>query len=207
MLSNIHKDLIEQYKNSLEPILEKRKAIKANIDYLQKILDNEKLSGKKRLLKKQKALIINQQQLLKAKDKLFSEMQGDIEFAITWMKTGHAPGNVRGIERRSVYQNTKPVDPLLIQRYFRSTQTSGAWDTEAKEYVVTPSEKQVIDKAMAALTDRELEVFLMYKGKNMSQYEIARILNISRNSVKSTLTRANKKVSNILLEEKEEAAV
>ncbi|MFP7469986.1 sigma-70 family RNA polymerase sigma factor [Niallia taxi] len=71
-----------------------------------------------------------------------------------------------------------------------------------KEYLVTPSEKQVIDKAMAFLSKRELEVFLMYKGRSMSQYEIARILNISRNSVKSLLTRANKKVATIIREVK-----
>ncbi|MFP7469985.1 hypothetical protein SFC55_03170 [Niallia taxi] len=124
-------ELIEQYKKSLAPIIKKRKEIKDDSNRLQQILENEKLNGKK-LFKQTKANIINQQQLLKAEDKIYSSMQGDLEFVITWMQTGHAPRSVRGVERRSVYQNTKPVDPLLMQRYFRSTQTVWNWDTEKK---------------------------------------------------------------------------
>jgi positive control factor len=190
-------ELIEQYKKSLAPILAKRKEIKLEINRLEEFILNKKRKCKA----KEDALV--RQQLLKAEDRTYSEIQGDLEYAIYWMKNGHKPGPNRGIDRKSVYQNTKLVDPIIMQRFYRSSQSAFSWDVEKKENVITPSERIILDKAMAALTEKELEVFLMYKGKGLSQYEIGRLLNISRNSVKSMLARANKKVSKIIQEEKD----
>ncbi|WP_445506714.1 sigma-70 family RNA polymerase sigma factor [Niallia sp. 03190] len=189
-----HEKLIEQYKESLAPILEKRKKLKLEIDKLQKFILNNKRKSKK------KTAALERQQLLKAEDKTFEGIQGDLEYAIYWMRNGHKPGPNRGVDRRSVYQNTKPVDPILMQRYFRSSQSQFVWDVELKENVITPSEKIILDKAMAALTKRELEVLLLYKGKGHSQYEIAEMLKVTRGTIKTTLKRANKKVAQILLE-------
>jgi len=187
--------LIKEYKKSLAPILEKRAAIKSEVERLEEFI----LKRKRDCKSKQEALV--KQQLLKAEDKTYEGIQGDLEYAIYWMRNGHKPGPNRGIERRSVYQNTKPVDPIRMQQYFRSTQSQFVWDSSPKENVITPSEKIILNKAMAALSKRELEVMLL-KSKGHSQYEIAKFLNISRSSVQSLLSRANKKVAKILQEEK-----
>lgn len=199
-----HEDLIKQYQETLDSVIKKRNEIKSDINNIKEILENIKLAGQsKRLSNKRKTAFIEKWQELEAVDSHYSGIQGDLEHAISWMKNGHAPGSNRGIERRSVYQNTKPVDPLRMQRYFRSKQPEFTWETEPKENVITPSERIILDKATAALSKRELEVLLL-KSKGHSQYEIAKFLDISRSSVQSLLSRANKKVARILQEEKGE---
>lgn len=201
-LSN--EELIKQYQETLNLLKEQRKEFKDEIKQLKEIIKESKLPGKSfRLSKKRKAEIKERWQQLQGEDAPYSLMQGNLEYALSWLKNGHAPGSNRGIERRSVYQNTKPVDPLRMQRYFRSKQPEFTWETEPKENVITPSERIILDKATAALSKRELEVLLL-KSKGHSQYEIAKFLDISRSSVQSLLSRANKKVARILQEEKGE---
>ncbi|MCT2347136.1 sigma-70 family RNA polymerase sigma factor [Niallia taxi] len=201
-LSN--EELIKQYQETLSLVKEQRKEFKDEIKQLKEMIKESKLPGKSfRLSKKRKAEIKERWQQLEGEDAPYSLIQGNLEYALSWLKNGHAPGVIRGIERRSVYQNTQPVDPLKMQRYFRSKQPEFAWETEPKENVITPSERMILDKAMKALTKNELEVLLMYKGKGLSQYEIAKLLGISRSSVRSRLIKANEKVAKILQEEKD----
>ncbi|WP_437831729.1 sigma-70 family RNA polymerase sigma factor [Niallia taxi] len=199
-----HEDLIKQYQETLDSVKKKRKEIKSEINDIKEILKENKSAGKsKRLSKERKTAFVNKWQELEAVDTHYSGIQGDLDHALSWMKNGHAPGVIRGIERRAAYEREKPIDPLIMQRFFRSNNSVFQWDNEPKENVITPSEKIIIEKATKTLTEKEMEVFLMCKGKGMSQYEVARIMNISRNSVKSMLSRANKKVAKILLEEKD----
>lgn len=201
-LSN--EELIKQYQETLDLVKEQRKEIKDEIKQLKEIFKENKLPGQSiRLSKKRKAAMKERWQELEGEDAPYSLIQGNLEYALSWLKNGHAPGTNRGIERRSVYQNTQPVDPLRMQRFYRSKQPVFAWETEPKENVITPSERAILDKAMKALTKNELEVLLMYKGKGLSQYEIAKLLGISRSSVRSRLVKANEKVAKILQEEKD----
>lgn len=201
-LSN--EELIKQYQETLDLVKEQRKEFKDEIKELKEIIKENKLPGQSiRLSKKRKAAIKERWQELEGEDAPYSLIQGNLEYALSWLKNGHPPGSIRGIERRSVYQNTQPVDPLRMQRFYRSKQPVFAWETEPKENVITPSEKILLDKAMAALTERELEVLLLYKGKGHSQYQIADMLNVTRGSIKTTLKRANKKVAKILQDEKD----
>lgn len=124
--------------------------------------------------------------------------KSNLEYAIAWMKTGHNPEFSRAIERRAAYQNEKPIDPLLMQRYFRSTENYYAWDNASKEHVITPSERILLDKVMDALTEKELEVYMMARGNCFSQYKTAQLMGVSRSSVKTWLSRANKKIARIL---------
>lgn len=201
-LSN--EELIDQYQETLDLVKEQRNEYKKEIKQLKEMFKENKLAGKStRLSKKRKAEIKERWQQLEGEDAPYSVIQGNLEYALSWLKNGHAPGVIRGIERRSVYQNTQPVDPLKMQRYFRSKQPEFAWETEPKENVITPSEKIILEKAMATLTERELEVLLLYKGKGYSQYQIADMLKVTRGSIKTTLKRANAKVAKILQEEKD----
>lgn len=195
-----HEELICQYQETLELVKEQRKEIKEEITELKKILKENKLPGQSiRLTKKRKAAIKARWQELESQDAPYSLIQGNLEYSLSWMKCGHSPGFSRGIERRSVYQNTKLVDPIKMQQFYRSTYTGFEWDEEPKENVITRSERIVLDKAMDALTKKELETYLM-KAKGLSQYQIADILGVSRNAVKSRLAKANKKIAIILQE-------
>ncbi|WP_260288466.1 sigma factor-like helix-turn-helix DNA-binding protein [Peribacillus aracenensis] len=127
----------------------------------------------------------------------------NLEYCMTWMKTGHRPGLKRGIERRAAYQNEKPVDPLLMQRYFRSSTNPYDWDQEEKEYVITPTEQIILNEALAVLSEKEREVYILSRGNGHSQYKVAEMMNLSRSSIKTMLSRADKKIASIMRKYKE----
>jgi positive control factor len=121
-------------------------------------------------------------------------MISDLEFAIEWMSTGRRPGNKRGIERRAAYQREKPFDPLLMQKFFRSSDPVYKWDDHEKEHVITEWDRQRIEDALSVLTKREREVYLMSRGYSLSYSEIANYLCISSSSVQTMIERAEKKI-------------
>lgn len=189
--------LLDQYEETLEQTNECIEKLEKKIESISKIFD-DKTKSKSARLKAKEATGKWQHDL-----NIYRSSRTSLEFAINWMKTGHPPGNIRGVERRAAYEKEKPIDPLLMQRYFRSQEPTYSWDDHEQEHVITPSEKQVIDAAMSSLSPKELEVFLMFKGYSFSQYKIAEMMGISRSSVKTMINRANKKVSKILQESKE----
>jgi positive control factor len=125
--------------------------------------------------------------------KIIAGMISDLEFAIEWMKTSRQPGNRRGTERRAAYQREKPSDPLLMKKYFRSSESVYEWDNHKKENVITQWDKQRIEDALSVLTDREREVYLMSRGYCLTYSEIANYLWISSSSVQTKIERAEKK--------------
>ncbi|NNV07789.1 sigma-70 family RNA polymerase sigma factor [Geobacillus sp. MMMUD3] len=126
--------------------------------------------------------------------KIIRGMISDLEFAIEWMTTGRRPGNRRGIERRAAYQREKPFDPLLMQKFFRSSEPTYEWDDHERESVITEWDRQRIEDALSVLTDREREVYLMSRGYCLTYSEIANYLCISSSSVQSMIERAEKKI-------------
>ncbi|MEI2466639.1 sigma-70 family RNA polymerase sigma factor [Niallia taxi] len=199
-----HEELINQYQETLDSVIKKRNEIKSEINNLRDILKGIKLSGKSnRLTKKRKAMIKERWQELEAEDVPYVGIQGDMEYALSWMKYGHAPGTVRGIERRAVYQNSKIMDPLLMQRFFRSEETEYSWDREEKENSISTSERLDINEVLSILTDKEKEFYLMSKGYSLSCSEIAKKMNVSRQTVNSTIKRAEKKIGLFLANRKE----
>ncbi|RLQ00454.1 sigma-70 family RNA polymerase sigma factor [Geobacillus stearothermophilus] len=126
--------------------------------------------------------------------KIIRGMISDLEFAIEWMTTGRRPGNRRGIERRAAYQREKPFDPLLMQKFFRSSEPTYEWDDHEKESVITEWDRQRIEDALSVLTDREREVYLMSRGYCLTYSEIANYLCISSSSVQTMIERAERKI-------------
>ena len=185
--------LLKQYKISLKDIKKKREQFKEQINCLQGVIKDKRNKKKDRLLAKE------EKQLLEAEDIIYAGMESDLLFAIDWMKTGKNPGNRRAIERRSVYQNTKPVDPVLMQRYFRSTENCYEWDREEKEYAASYSERVHIDDLLSVLTESEREIYLMKKGYALSLNKIADERGIVKSVVSRTLKRAEKKIEEKLL--------
>lgn len=115
-------------------------------------------------------------------------MISNCEYAIQWLRTGHKPGPQRGVERLAGYQREKLVDPLIMQSYVQR----GAMGSPT---TITDGERQRIDDALATLSPRERECYVMAHGECFSQYEIAQILGIPRDTVKTYIERAQKKVS------------
>lgn len=126
--------------------------------------------------------------------KIIREIISDLEFAIEWMETGRRPGNRRGIERRAAYQREKPFDPLLMQKFFRSSEPTYEWDDHQEESLITECDRQRIEDALSVLTKREREVYLMSRGYCLTYSEIANYLCISSSSVQTMIERAEKKI-------------
>lgn len=126
---------------------------------------------------------------------VLSGVASDLEYAIEWMQTGRRPGNKRGIERRAAYQRERPFDPLVMQRYFRSTEEIYEWDDHQKEDVVSITDKERIEDALSILTEREKEIYLMSRGYNIPYSNIAYFLDISVSTVKTNITRAETKIA------------
>lgn len=126
--------------------------------------------------------------------KIIRGMISDLEFTIEWMTTGRRPGNRRGIERRAAYQREKSFDPLLMQKFFRSSEPTYEWDDHERESVITEWDRQRIEDALSVLTDREREVYLMSRGYCLTYSEIANYLCISSSSVQTMIERAEKKI-------------
>ncbi|WP_411503465.1 sigma factor-like helix-turn-helix DNA-binding protein [Brevibacillus centrosporus] len=118
----------------------------------------------------------------------YSDMIGDLDYVITWMETGKRPGNKRGIERLAVYQRTVTMDPIILQSYVNRTVAGGPSN-------ITDSQRELIGEALSCLTDREKDCYVMAHGQGFSQYDIARMLGLSRGTVDTYIRRAQEKIS------------
>ncbi|POD46272.1 hypothetical protein BKM15_25870 [Pseudomonas syringae pv. syringae] len=128
--------------------------------------------------------------------KLLSSMASDLQYALEWMRTGRRPGNRRGIERRAAYQRERPFDPLLMQRYFRSTDEEVyEWDDHLQEDSVSYWDRLRIEDALSVLSDKEKEAYLMSKGNCLSFSQIAKYLKLSKSTVQDRVERAERKIA------------
>ncbi|EEM80373.1 sigma-70 family RNA polymerase sigma factor [Bacillus thuringiensis] len=126
---------------------------------------------------------------------IINEMISDINYALEWMRTAKQPGKTRGIERRAAYEREKPCDPLLMQRYVRSTvMPVYEWDTEVKESVISEWDRIQLEDALSTLTEREKEIYIMSRGYGFTQDKISNYLKLQRTTVQEYLKRADKKI-------------
>lgn len=188
-------DLLLEYKQTKEMTNEKINLLKAKIEELE-----EKLPTKS---EEKNAEIKGEISKLEAEKSLYSSCKSDLNYAIYWMEHGHSPGITRGIERRAAYEREYSFDPLMMQRYFRSHQPEFPWETTATESLVDADEKEVIEFALQNLTEKEREIYLLFTGKCMTQYKIADMLYVTRNTVKTTLARAKRKIKSNIAKYKE----
>lgn len=142
-----------------------------------------------------KQLIAAKEKANEKDEKIINGMISDIEDDLKWMRTGKEPGMKRGIERRASYQREIKVNPLLIQRYLRSKETEYEWDKEQKENTITTWEKIQLDDALSTLTEKEKEIFVMYKAGMFTQEEIAKMKGVTRSTVQQNLRRADRKIA------------
>ncbi|HDR3524174.1 sigma factor-like helix-turn-helix DNA-binding protein [Bacillus pacificus] len=130
---------------------------------------------------------------------IINGMISDINYALEWMRTAKQPGKTRGIERRAAYEREKPCDPLLMQRYVRSTEMPVyEWDTAAKESVISEWDRIQLEDALSTLTEREKEIYVMAKGYGFTHEKISNYLKVKRTTIPKFLERADKKIGNRL---------
>src|SRR5690606_16367391 len=98
-------------------------------------------------------------------------MISDMQFALTWMRRGRRPGNLRGAERTDVYR----------QRELIGTLPDAVDEIKIVECLLT-------------LSERERQCYLLHMAHGLTQEEIADRLKVSRSSVRMHIDRAKNKV-------------
>ncbi|MGG1519551.1 sigma factor-like helix-turn-helix DNA-binding protein [Paenibacillus oryzisoli] len=122
--------------------------------------------------------------------KLLAEMIGDCEYIVLWLRTGRAPGNRRGVERRSVYELTKVWDPSWFESFTGVPVADSVRELTAKE-------EFGLHDAMAALSERERQCYILHIGFEFSWEQVARELNITIRTVRTHYQRAEQKMEHI----------
>jgi positive control factor len=178
-------DLIGEYEQSLSTTREMKRKVEEKIYELKCIVANETIPFEERAA-------ASDQLLLEQQDKsIISGMESDLIFAIDWMLTSRKPGTTRGIERRSYAQRTKLIDPVILQSY------SGGEDNytlEHDEYCPDQDEEEQLKMALAALTKKQRDVFLLVKGQGKNLVETAKELKISKQAAHKSLVRAERRL-------------
>ncbi|GIN71148.1 hypothetical protein J14TS2_16230 [Bacillus sp. J14TS2] len=116
--------------------------------------------------------------------KHINSMISDMSFALDWMKTGRRPGNLRGIDRRSVYQRTALVDMELMP----------SLDITPEPRDLENDEKQALMNILIDLSHRERQCYLLHMSQGWSMQEIADELNIKKPTVQKFIERAKNKI-------------
>ncbi|OAK70160.1 hypothetical protein ABB05_12945 [Lederbergia galactosidilytica] len=145
--------------------------------------NNARLIGDKKL--EELDIAVKEQVELNNQDKSqINSMINDMSFAIDWMKTGRRPGNLRGIDRRSVYQRTALVDMDLMP----------SLDIVPEQRELENIEKQALMDMLIDLSHRERQCYLLHMAQGWSMQEIADELKIKKPTVQKFIERARNKI-------------
>lgn len=131
---------------------------------------------------------MNELLALEQERKLIIEMIASCSYVIEWLETGRMPGNRRGIERRAGYQREVLTDPARLPSM--RAETAGRPAPGLDE-----NSRARLESALQGLTERERDCYSLANGENFSMAEIAQLLGISKSSVGTYLTRAQRKVT------------
>ncbi|WP_138751753.1 sigma factor-like helix-turn-helix DNA-binding protein [Paenibacillus sinopodophylli] len=116
------------------------------------------------------------------------EMISEVNFVIEWLRTGRQPGTKRGIDRRSVYQNTVLLDPMIMANF------SNAYNSRSGS-TITEAERHRLEEVLGILSPQEKECYVLSYGQCYSHSDIAKALAISKGAVDKYVQRAHAKVS------------
>lgn len=127
----------------------------------------------------------------KAKDVrgIITSMISECGYVEEWLETGRRPGSFKGVER--AYKECS-WDPAWLESYA----SPNGWEIDRTEFSgeLTPSQRFRIEDAMSTLSDRERQCYMLYHVDGMSEYDIARELQLGRSSVHKFLDRAKEKI-------------
>lgn len=175
-------DLLNGYKETRKALQRIQRNLKESDDEVRVV----RLEEAKRKTGRAKATSNGDEH--KSERQIIGEMIGDTEFVIEWLETGRRPGNKRGIERRAAYEREKLMDPVRMQAFVsRSTAGSPCNLTEWQRFQ--------LEDALATLTERERECYVLTHGEGFSFEETSRLLKITKSSVQTHVTRAQAKIT------------
>ncbi|KAB8139281.1 sigma-70 family RNA polymerase sigma factor [Gracilibacillus oryzae] len=115
--------------------------------------------------------------------KQYNSMIRSMSEAIEWLKTGREPGDMHGADKQNIYQHTLVKDMDIFQ----------SLDIFPEEKKLSEEQKRFLVREISRLSTRERQCFLLAKGYQWTHEEIAEELNISINTVKSSIRRAKEK--------------
>lgn len=121
---------------------------------------------------------------------ILNKMVDSMSFVIEWIETGRQPDTYRGIDKRSVYQRRYLVDMNMFPTL----------EIEPDNRELTNEEKEIITDILCLLSVRERECFLLSGAYQRTQEEIGEELGISRNTVKTNIERARRKINEYIKE-------
>ncbi|MEG0678937.1 MAG: sigma-70 family RNA polymerase sigma factor [Carnobacterium sp.] len=119
--------------------------------------------------------------------RLLGGMISDMEHAIEWLETAREPGTRRTISNRSRYQRTSlwgDIEHLSLMVY----------EEQQRLEPISNDQLNELDAALAKLPASERAVFVAVVGKGLSHSEAADYLGIQKDTLKTYLKRAKKKI-------------
>lgn len=153
-------------------------------------LIREYASGKRQLVAYRKTL---EERKLESPDMETDEeiervdgMISDLKYSMEYMRTGRRPGATRGYDSSDAYRYAELRDMDLIPALDLSIQ-----DLPPRE--ITADQKIMLINVLLKLSSRERQCFLLHTVQGMSWAEIAKELNLSKNSVQKYIERARTK--------------
>lgn len=139
---------------------------------------------------------------LEEERKVVVGMIASCSYIIDWLATGRMPGNRRGIERRSGCQREMLTDPVrlneLRERAANVRGNGSAADGGEGGSLgggIGNESRMRLEEALAGLTERERDCYVLAHGECFTFAEIARLLGISKSSVGTYMTRAQRKIT------------
>ncbi|MBW5447451.1 sigma-70 family RNA polymerase sigma factor [Cohnella sp. CFH 77786] len=120
--------------------------------------------------------------------KWIMEMIASCSYIIEWLETGRMPGNRRGIERRAGYQREVLTDPSRMQAMQAAARQTESIPSDQEEF------RERLERVLGVLTERERDCYVLAHGECFTFAEIAGLLGISKSSVGTYMTRAQRKI-------------
>lgn len=136
-------------------------------------------------LRKQKRLCTNEKDL-----SIITQMITSTSYALRWLEAGKCPDNTKSIENYSYDQRTIEIDPQLLECCYSEEDNIHA----ASNDDVDQEKLFRVNSALATLTDKEKEVFILFEGQQLNRRQIAEWLDIKQTTVDTMLRRARHKI-------------
>lgn len=178
-------DLKQSYKETLKDWRKRREAVREQIQARTTVPLDEL---KKKKFREERHRLREELPELYVQLREIGEIIGSLEYVIEWLEKGKNPNLSRGIERRSVYQRTVFMDPSIMERYMRPTNSRSA-------STLTEEQRDKLRDVLEILSPRERECYEMHFGDGLPHSKIAELLNIPRANVGEYVKRAHEKVS------------
>lgn len=169
--------MLKSYKEDLKELEAYRKTLKCR-------------PGPPEELREGTFVIMTENRKQKSEDEIVGNMISDLKYAIEWIETGRRPGAKRDIDRRSVYELTYHMDPVVLENYARAEEPM----EEEQPVELSEGDKLRIEDALSVLTESEKDVFMMYHVQQLSMEQIAQCRKVKKTSVQNQLERAKKKI-------------